>query len=104
MGFPRTVRGVARRIADHIEKNGHFQFPRDDYSGLFDVKHRPEGKCCIIANPLSHSVYEAEATDNQASLVRDFERALSHKVGTSRLSVWSDETPTAEVLRTLRSL
>lgn len=86
-----SVKSTATAIADNIERAGHYQ-------GLGDDQPWPEGpNMCLIANP----AYRSAALDRQA-----FRKALREKIGPDfwGLTTWNDETPTAEVLATLREI
>lgn len=80
---------LARSVADDIERYGH-------YKRGAAIEFSFNGPCCVYINP-SHR-------DADPVVMRQFNWLLANHVSHALLSVWSDNTPTEEVLATLRSL
>jgi hypothetical protein len=101
--IPQDVRALAAGIADDIERNGHYQGGIAEELGPLwapfeesddDVTPRgPNEPCCVVMNPTWAGALPTS--------VDHLWRLVNPK---SSLIQWNDETPTAEVLATLRKI
>jgi hypothetical protein len=93
--IPQDVRELAAGIADDIETHGHWQ-DTPDRSDMWRPRKNPGGRCCLIQSPTFQTHLGSPAAGT-------FFTVLEESVGRDALS-WNDETPTAEVLATLRKI
>ena len=101
-----SVSEAGRRIADEIEKNGHRQAKFRDADG--------EDKCCVYVNTVLNptgcvgaewGAYVDLWDRVRIAVIAKAGISISAFGGESRAVFdWNDSTPTAEVLRVLRSL
>ena len=87
MGEKSIAQQALLDIADEIERRGHFQGVRNEYT---------PGSCCLMANTVEHKAMGLALIDGHL-FGEGYVRSSYYG-----LVEWNDTTPTTEVLATLR--
>ncbi len=94
------INAIGHRIADEIETKGHWQ-------GGLEIGDGDGTPCCIVTSDTyfyRSTDYEKDAFMEALCAKLGIEDGTGDDVAASAVYRWNDETPTAEVLATLRNL
>lgn len=88
-----AVSQIARGVAKDIRRFGHYRGEKvHSTKASYNIRN-PQGLCCVFVNPTSE-------TGSRVYDLNRFDRAFTMYLAEDPV-VWSDRTPTEEVIKTL---